>query len=185
MEGSVSVRYARDGATHRFHCDARVPRGNSAVSRDQKVDQLVTQDVDKVGLPVVEPTGRKHRLDDLLNVHVRTWLDVILDRGAELAERLEQCFAFGDGAVENRAHPEPRLALGACREARIDNQLVGCTGDELAIEPQDFRSVSQRITQASSKHDWADLVEAELKGGHHAKVAAAAADRPVEIVILF
>ena len=146
-----------------------------------------------MGLPVVAGAGGEQRVEGLLPGDVGLDADVLAQRGAELAQRLDERLALlRVTRVEQREHDDLLAVdlLGEERQRRRlaqdgpHGELVRRLGDEVAVLLQHRLRLGDRVDDQAAQHVGADGVESELEAGDDAEVAAAAAERPEEVGVL-
>src|SRR5207245_5949161 len=104
-----------------------------------------------MGLPIVEPPRRKVRVDEPLNLQVRTWADVICDRRSERAQLAESFLTGLDASVEDGPHAQTRGAVGTRAQVCIDDERVWRAACELAIETQRLTRGRERLRDAATE----------------------------------
>ena len=171
-------------------CTVEFTAGHLRAVLEVRLDRLVGQLGDEVGLPVVLQAGRHQRVEGAVERRVRHRADVLGHHRRDVAERLR-----------GRARPPPAgpaqhatIARNGspCRSSGMNGsggaiwkagnaaELLGGVGDEVAEEPQHGPGVVQ-LEEHRPAVDVLDRVEPELERGHHAEVAAAAAQRPEQV----
>ena len=112
---------------------------------------------------------------------------------AELAQRPHRLLALLDRAGVADDHADHRLPRagsgtnssgGAVMNARPVPTSSGASRHEVAVEAHQVAGHRGRVEQHAAEHDRADLVQAEVEGGDHAEVAAAAAQAPEQVGVL-
>ena len=146
-----------------------------------------------MALPVVARAGGQQRVEALLPAGEGHRPDHVGDRLAEAAQLRHRLLALGDVAGVAGGEDQHLAAvpfLGQERQRRRlahhhpDGELVlGGAADAVEVA-QELRRRVDRVDDEAGEDLRPELVQLELEAGHHAEVAAAAADRPEEIGVL-
>ena len=157
-----------------------------------RIDGRVGQFGDVVALPVAADALREDRVERAVEPRVGHRGDHLANARREVAERRHRRVTGLNRPGEVHHRDRERVAvpvLGHEGQRRRDLErrepTVGLRGifDPFAPEAQQVARVVEFVEEQTDS-DGVDRMQLELEGRHHTEVAAAAADRPEQVVVL-
>ena len=148
------------------------------------VDSASADIVDEMGLDVVVAASGGQGCEDLLGRGVGHGLDVVSQGRAKFPDWPQDLLPFLERPAVAHRHDAHFGSVVGGAQAAYGVQLIGALPGEVAVEPQVLFGLRKGVEQHARQHHRTHGMELVLKGGDHAKVAAAAPDAPEEVLVL-
>ena len=190
-KGSGRRFHARHRTAELGHEDLALRSRQAAGGGDHEVERRIAQRAEVVRLPVVAAARCQQRIEGGLERGVGRRPQRASPIGiAELQHRGGGALAGFDIAAVDKGKDHHLGAVGRCGKERQRRRLaqhrphaqfVGRAGGEVAPRAQDLAGLCERVDDQAGVDLGADRMQLELERGHHAEVAAAAAQGPEQV----